>query len=154
MATTITGAELRKFIESSRFSVSKIADAMGTSQSSLSHQMERGCSQKYFELVKWAVNHIDDSDYSKPNYIGDFLTKMDKLFTAYKNSGIMEGYRRIGNFGMEISEEANKKDHDYIWCALDGAIYIYNQEHLDAHISFDECQPRGGMVRYEFSYEK
>ncbi len=81
----------------------------------------------------------------------DFLTKLDRLFARYRDEGIFEGYSRIGLNRMVISEEAYKKDHGYMWSAIDGAIWMYTQEHPEVMITVDECVPDNGIVTFEFS---
>lgn len=103
------------------------------------------------KITKYDYSEFKEVDYDTLTYLEDFLTKLDKLFTGYKNDGIFEGYRRVGTFRMEISEESNKENHGYMWAAIDGAIWMYNQEHPKAKIVVDEYSPRDGVITYEFS---
>lgn len=82
----------------------------------------------------------------------DFLEKMDKVFSDYKDDDIMTSYkfdRRART--MWLSKEDMETDHNYMWCALDGAISLWNMEHSPYYIVLDESAPdENGMIKYEF----
>ena len=59
-------------------------------------------------------------------HVDDFCEKMDILFKRYKEDGCMDRYHRDGKFFT-----VDKKDAAYMWCALDGAVHLYNMMHPD-----------------------
>ena len=57
----VQGIELRKLVESSTLSQCEIAKRAGTSQSSLAHQMVRGCSESYYNKIKKAIEQEENT---------------------------------------------------------------------------------------------
>lgn len=57
-------------------------------------------------------------------HVQDFCEKMDVLFKKYEKDGCMDDYRRDDKYFT-----VGKKDANYMWCALDGAIHMYNMIH-------------------------
>lgn len=57
----IQGIELRRLVDSSTLSQSEIAKRAKTSQSSLSHQMVRGCSESYYNKIKKAIEQEENT---------------------------------------------------------------------------------------------
>ena len=55
----IQGSRLRDLINKSGLTLEAIARRAGTSQSSLSHQMVRGCSEKYYQRILEAIEMKD-----------------------------------------------------------------------------------------------
>lgn len=65
-------------------------------------------------------------------HVEDFCEKMDVLFKRYKEDGCMEGYHRDGHLLT-----VGKKDAGYMWCALDGAVHLYNMMHPGNEVIVD-----------------
>lgn len=133
--TKIDGKQVRELIEGSRYGVTEIALAMGigkTGQTTLSHTMVRGCSQKYYNRIKFCIEHMEDSKVEDATR--DFVKKMDVLFTQYKKDGCLDDYILEDEF-PEFAVSA--KDASYVWAAIDGAIHLYNLEH-GTTLSFDQ----------------
>lgn len=59
--------------------------------------------------------------------VKDFVKKMDVLFSQYKKDGCLDNYILEDEFPEFI---VNAKDADYVWAAIDGAIHLYNLEHV------------------------
>ena len=57
----IQGIELRKLVDSSTLSQCEIARRAKTSQSSLAHQMVRGCSESYYNKIKKAIEQEENT---------------------------------------------------------------------------------------------
>ena len=57
----IQGIELRKLVDSSTLSQCEIAKRAGTSQSSLAHQMIRGCSESYYNKIKKVIEQEENT---------------------------------------------------------------------------------------------
>ena len=57
----VQGIELRKLVESSTLSQCEIAKRAKTSQSSLAHQMVRGCSESYYNKIKKAIEQEENT---------------------------------------------------------------------------------------------
>ena len=57
----IQGIELRRLIDSSTLSQCEIAKRAKTSQSSLAHQMVRGCSESYYNKIKKAIEQEENT---------------------------------------------------------------------------------------------
>ena len=57
----VQGIELRKLVDSSTLSQCEIAKRAKTSQSSLAHQMVRGCSESYYNKIKKAVEQEENT---------------------------------------------------------------------------------------------
>lgn len=58
----VQGIELRKLVESSStLSQCEIAKRAKTSQSSLAHQMVRGCSESYYNKIKKAIEQEENT---------------------------------------------------------------------------------------------
>lgn len=57
----VQGIELRKLVESSTLSQYEIAKRAKTSQSSLAHQMVRGCSESYYNKIKKAIEQEENT---------------------------------------------------------------------------------------------
>ena len=57
----VQGIELRKLVESSTLSQCEIAKRAKTSQSSLAHQMIRGCSESYYNKIKKAIEQEENT---------------------------------------------------------------------------------------------
>ena len=57
----IQGIELRKLVDSSTLSQCEIAERAKTSQSSLAHQMVRGCSESYYNKIKKAIEQEENT---------------------------------------------------------------------------------------------
>ena len=57
----IQGIELRKLVDSSTLSQCEIAKRAKTSQSSLAHQMVRGCSESYYNKIKKAIEQEENT---------------------------------------------------------------------------------------------
>ena len=81
-----------------------------------------------------------------------FLKIMDERFREYRDDGIMESYKYDSNtHTMWLSKEDMETDHNYMWCALDGAIGLWNVQHKPYYIVLDESAPdENGMIKYEF----
>ena len=57
----IQGIELRRLVDSSTLSQCEIAERAKTSQSSLAHQMVRGCSESYYNKIKKAIEQEENT---------------------------------------------------------------------------------------------
>ena len=57
----IQGIELRKLVDSSTLSQCEIARRAKISQSSLAHQMVRGCSESYYNKIKKAIEQEENT---------------------------------------------------------------------------------------------
>ena len=57
----VQGIELRKLVDTSTLSQCEIAKRAKTSQSSLAHQMVRGCSESYYNKIKKAVEQEENT---------------------------------------------------------------------------------------------
>lgn len=57
-------------------------------------------------------------------HVQDFCEKMDTLFKKYERNGCMDGYHKDDKYFT-----VGKKDAGYMWCALDGAVHMYNMIH-------------------------
>ena len=57
----IQGIELRRLIDSSTLSQCEIAKRAKTSQSSLAHQMVRGCSESYYNKIKKVIEQEENT---------------------------------------------------------------------------------------------
>ena len=57
----VQGIELRKLVESSTLSQCEIAKRAKTSQSSLAHQMVRGCNESYYNKIKKAIEQEENT---------------------------------------------------------------------------------------------
>lgn len=84
-----------------------------------------------------------------------FLKIMDERFSEYRRDGIMESYKYDSNtHTMWLSKEDMENDHNYMWCALDGAVGLWNVQHKPYYIVLDESAPdENGMIKYEFGIE-
>ena len=157
------GQKLRELINKSGYSVSEIAAWMETSQSALSHQMKRGCSEKYYEKVKRVINYMSENEGELEHvevidsahmcgHVADFLNKMDVMFKQYKEDGCLDGYHRDGNFLT-----VGKKDASYMWAALDGAVHLYNMVHPGNELIVDNYRTTDVsetfIVQYVVDYE-
>ena len=57
----VQGIELRKLVDSSTLSQCEIAKRARTSQSSLAHQMIRGCSESYYNKIKKVIEQEENT---------------------------------------------------------------------------------------------
>ncbi len=57
----VQGIELRKLVDSSALSRCEIAKRAKTSQSSLAHQMVRGCSKSYYNKIKKVIEQEENT---------------------------------------------------------------------------------------------
>ena len=57
----VQGIELRKLVDSSTLSQCEIAKRAKTSQSSLAHQMIRGCSESYYNKIKKVIEQEENT---------------------------------------------------------------------------------------------
>lgn len=71
------------------------------------------------------------------NHVKVFADKMEQAFKAYADDGCLEFSRpRYDKFRV------SKKDSAYLWCALDGAMMLWNSDHKEGEklcFGDDEC---------------
>lgn len=129
-----------------------------------------------YEAVKWVLNYNEDDantdeaqefrnqlvhareayvESKKKIVIRQFMKKMDEKFSEYKNNGIMESYRcDLEKCEMWISEEDDSADHIYMWAALDGAAFLWNEQCAPYNVYVVEyTADNNGMRKFEFVCE-
>lgn len=85
--------------------------------------------------------------------IREFMKKMDEKFSEYKKYGVMESYKcDLEKCEMWISKEDNTMG--YMWPAIDGALFLWNEQCAPYTIYVIEYVPNAnGMIKFEFSCE-
>ena len=121
----IEGIELKKLVDSSTLSQCEIARRAKTSQSSLAHQMIRGCSEKYYNRIKIAIGGKDMKDSpvvritveGVEGYVEVTRAVMDALVfttTDYQKYA-EENYTDGSKAAAEELKDAMKRISGYLW---------------------------------------
>ena len=123
----IQGIKLRKLVEGSALSQCEIAKRAKTSQSSLSHQMVRGCSESYYNKIKKAIEQEENIMKDSPvvritmegvdGYVEVTRAVMDALvFTTTDHQKYAEeNYTDGSKAAAEELEQAQKDILGYLW---------------------------------------
>ena len=121
----IEGIELKKLVDSSTLSQCEIARRAKTSQSSLAHQMIRGCSEKYYNRIKIAIGGKDMKDSpvvritmeGVEGYVEVTRAVMDALIftTTDHQKYAEENYTDGSREAAEELEQAQKDILGYLW---------------------------------------
>ena len=132
--------------------------------------------ESLYEAMAWVLNYdMDEADEDESQFFSEqlanardaynkakckavmrqFMKKMAEKFSAYKKDGIRESYKCDFEKGeMWISKEDDTIDHGYMWSALDGALYLWNEQYAPYTVYVEEYSADAdGMIKYEFNCE-
>ena len=123
----IQGIELRRLVDSSALSQCEIAKRAKTSQSSLAHQMVRGCSESYYNKIKKAIEQEENTMKNSPiiritmegveGYVEVTRAVMDALIftTTDHQKYAEENYTDGSKKAAEELKQAQKDISNYLW---------------------------------------